>query len=148
MSDSLEQGFQLPSEQQAIRDRCFHPSGTFVEFPKEEIEQSIPARFEKIARKYPDRLAIKIGDRELTYDELNKAANRIAWAIFERCGEKTESIALLFDHGIEVVCAILGALKAGNPMSLLIFRFRFNDLHTLLARQSAAGLWPMSAGCT
>ena len=128
MSDSLEQGFQLPSEQQSIRDNCFHPSGTFVEFPKEEIEQSIPARFEKIARKYPDRLAIRIGDRELTYDELNKAANRIAWAILERCGEKTESIALLFDHGIDVVCAILGALKAGKSYVALDISFPLQRL--------------------
>jgi hypothetical protein len=31
-----------PSEQQGIWDKCFHPSGTFVPFPKEVIEQSIP----------------------------------------------------------------------------------------------------------
>ena len=42
----------LPPEQEAIRAKCFHPSGTFVEFLKEEIEQSIPERFEKIVRKY------------------------------------------------------------------------------------------------
>ena len=29
-------------------DNCFHPSGTFVEFPIEDVETSIPARFEKI----------------------------------------------------------------------------------------------------
>ena len=41
---------KLPPEQQAIRDGCFHPSGTFVEFPIEDVETSIPARFEKIVR--------------------------------------------------------------------------------------------------
>ena len=30
MIDSLKQGLQLPPEQQAIRDKCFHPSGAFV----------------------------------------------------------------------------------------------------------------------
>jgi hypothetical protein len=45
----------LPAEQQAIRAKCFHPSGSFVEFAKEESEQSIPRRFEKVARMYPDR---------------------------------------------------------------------------------------------
>jgi len=49
----------LPPEQQAIRARCFHPSGSFVEFRKEEVEQSVPSRFEQMVRKYPDRLAIK-----------------------------------------------------------------------------------------
>jgi hypothetical protein len=45
--------------QQAIRAKCFHPSGSFVEFGRVEIEQSVPARFGKIAAKYPKRLAIK-----------------------------------------------------------------------------------------
>jgi hypothetical protein len=49
----------LPPEQQAIRDKCFHPRGTVVEFPIEDIEISIPARFEKIVRMYPDNLAVK-----------------------------------------------------------------------------------------
>ena len=43
MSDSQRQSFQLPPEQQAIRDKCFHPSGTFVEFPIEDVETSISA---------------------------------------------------------------------------------------------------------
>ena len=30
----------LTLEQQAIRDKCFHPAGEFIEFNKEEIEQS------------------------------------------------------------------------------------------------------------
>jgi len=30
-----ERGANLPPEQEAIRAKCFHPSGTFVEFPKE-----------------------------------------------------------------------------------------------------------------
>ena len=27
----------LPPEQESIRAKCFHPSGTFTEFPKEDI---------------------------------------------------------------------------------------------------------------
>ena len=48
-----------PPEQQAIRAKCFHPTGTFIEFEKEEIEQSIPDRFEEQVSKYPNRLAVK-----------------------------------------------------------------------------------------
>ena len=73
MSDGIT---RLPAEQQALRAKCFHPSGVFVEFSKEEIEQSIPERFEKIARQYPNRLAVKVGERSFTYDELNRWANR------------------------------------------------------------------------
>jgi len=33
---------------------------------------------------YPDRLAVKDKDRSLTFDQLNRVANRIARAIIER----------------------------------------------------------------
>ena len=72
MSDSVSQNVKLPAQQQAIRDNCFHPSGAVVEFPIEEVEQSIADRFEKIVRMYPERVAIKMKDRSLTYESLNK----------------------------------------------------------------------------
>jgi len=80
----------------------------------EEIECSIPERFERIARLYSDQIAVKAGDRALTYAELNRYANRIAWAIIEKRGPGSEPIALLFDHGIDVIAALLGVLKAGK----------------------------------
>jgi hypothetical protein len=64
--------YSLPSEQEAIRARCFHPSGAFINFRAEDIEQSIPARFEKIGRSYPHHLAVKTND---PYSELNGEAN-------------------------------------------------------------------------
>jgi len=75
---------------------------------------SIPERFEKIVRLYPNNLAIKMGDQLLTYDELNQYANRIAHAILERRAPVSEPIALIFEHSIDVVAALLGVLKAGK----------------------------------
>jgi len=40
-----------------IRAKCFHRTGAFIEFSRDEIEQSIPQRFEKIVRQFPDRTA-------------------------------------------------------------------------------------------
>jgi len=77
MSDVSELIPELPPDQRAIRAKCFHPAGTFVEFEREELNQSIPAHFEKIVVQYPHRLAVKMGDRALTYRELNSAANRV-----------------------------------------------------------------------
>ena len=53
----------LPPEQEAIRAKCFHPSGTFVEFSKEDVETSIPALFEKIVRKHANLLGGENGGR-------------------------------------------------------------------------------------
>jgi amino acid adenylation domain-containing protein len=104
----------LPPEQQAIRAKCFHPSGSFVEFRKEEIEQSIPSRFEKIVAQYPDRIAVKTKNYTLTYDALNKMANRIARAIVVQRGEGEEPIALLLENDAAMITAILGVFKTGK----------------------------------
>ena len=85
-----------------------------MEFLEDEIEQSVPDRFETIVRRYPDRLAVKMGDRRLTYNELNRAANVIARALLSESGQAQEPIALLFEHGIDVIIAVLGVLKAGK----------------------------------
>ncbi len=74
MNELSKNRFELPPEQQAIRAKCFHPSGTFIEFPIEKVEQSIPERFEKIVRLYPRRMAIRIDGDGLNYDQLNCAA--------------------------------------------------------------------------
>ena len=102
----------IPLQQKAIHERCFHPSGNFVEFKKEAVEQSIPDRFEEQVRLYPDRLAVKSKDQELTYNQLNKAANRLAHTIIAERGEGPEPVAVLFEHGAQMVAALLGVLKA------------------------------------
>lgn len=97
----------LPPEQQAIRDRCFHPTGTFIDFKKEEIEQSIPDRFEQQVRLYPHRLAVKSRNHTLTYAELNEAANRVAGAVLARLGDGEEPVALLLEQGAPLITGIL-----------------------------------------
>ncbi len=114
MSEFITDSARLPPAQKAVRAKCFHPTGAFVEFKREEVEQSIPERFEKTVRKYPDRLAIKSGDQSLTYDELNQAANRIAHAILEKRGGSNQPVAILMEHGASVLVSVLGALKSGG----------------------------------
>ena len=100
--------------QQAIRAKCFHPSGTFVEFPEEDIQASIPARFEKVVRMYPDRTAVKTEAGQLTYDDLNKRANRLAHDLLARRESVPEPVALFLDHWDAFVVAHLAVLKAGK----------------------------------
>jgi non-ribosomal peptide synthetase component F len=75
MSELSRPSANLPPEQ-AIRDKSFHPTGTFVEFPLEDVETSIPARFEKVVRLYPDRVAVVTNGHVVTYGQLNGAATR------------------------------------------------------------------------
>jgi len=119
MSELKRHPAKLPPEQAAIRAKCFHPFGTFVEFPIEDVETSIPARFEKIVRKYPDRIAIKSGNQLLTYTELNAQANRIAHAIVDQQGDEAEPIAVLLESAMTLMAATIGVLKAGKFVALL-----------------------------
>ena len=114
MRKFLRTDIKLPPEQLAIRAKCFHPTGRFEEFTKEEVEQSIPERFEKIVKRYPDRIAIKERAQAVTYTELNERVNRIAHAILDRCGEGNLPVAILMEHGASVLVAILAVLKAGK----------------------------------
>jgi amino acid adenylation domain-containing protein len=101
-------------QQQSVQARCFHPSGTFVEFKKEEIEQSIPDRFEALVHRHPEKTAVQDSNRTLTYRELDTAANHIAQAILDEGREREEPVALLFQHEVMMIASILGALKAGK----------------------------------
>ncbi len=99
----------LPAERRKVV-----PANPFVRFERTEIEQSVCERFEKQVGKYPDRMAVKSKNCRLTYDELNRAANRVARAILAVCGEREEQIALLFEHGAGAVIGMMGVLKAGK----------------------------------
>ena len=105
---------KLVTNQEALRSKCYHPSGAFVEFPLTDVGASIPECFEKIVRKFPERLAVNDGDRAFTYEELNQAANRIAYSIVEQSATSERPIALLFEQGAFVIAAILGVLKTGR----------------------------------
>ena len=114
MIDFPKEGFSLPAEQLAIRAKCFHPTGEFIEFEIGEVEQSIPDRFEKIVRRFPNRVAVKTRNSTWTYDDLNQAANRMARAVLAVCREENESVAVLLEQGIDAIAALLGTLKAGK----------------------------------
>ena len=89
-----------------------NPNNAFIEFGDEELEQSIPERFEKQIEKYPDRLAVRWNGEELKYGELETAANRVSVAIVERIGPGNEPMGLLFDQCVSAVVSIIAALKA------------------------------------
>ena len=86
----------------------------FARFPREEMEQSITARFERQALLYPEQTAVADAESTIIYRDLNKLANRIARAILAVCGEGSEPVALLIGNGVPLVSAMLGVLKAGK----------------------------------
>ncbi len=114
MSDPPAPSAALPAEQHAIRARARHPSGAFVAFSKADTEQSIPARFAQMVARHGDRVAVRTPGETLTYEALNRRANRIAHAVLRERGSIQEPIALLLPTGAAMIAALLGILKAGK----------------------------------
>lgn len=94
--------------------RGVRPNNDFVEFPRQEIEQSISARFAAQVERYSDRVAIKTKNHVWSYVRLNSVVNKIAGAIVSSRGAGAERIALLFEHDAPMVAALLGSLQAGK----------------------------------
>jgi amino acid adenylation domain-containing protein len=119
MSNLLKACAELPLEQQTIRVKSPHQPATPNQFSVEDVETSIPARFEKIVQLYPDQIAVKTGSHAVTYSELNTMANRVAGAIVAERGHQPEPVGILLEKGIEQMAAMLGILKAGKFFILL-----------------------------
>ena len=100
------------STNRIIRVSALGPDNPFVPFTADEAEQTIVQRFEKTVRQHSDRIAVKLGDTVLTYDELNRQANRMSRALLAQGLPLDRPIAILMGHNIGPIIAILGALKA------------------------------------
>jgi amino acid adenylation domain-containing protein len=102
------------NERAVAQASLIRPHQVFTEFSKADVSLSIPARFEKQVEKYPHRVAINVVDRSVSYRELKQQADKIAMIILGLVGPGEDRIALLFDHGIEMIAGMLAVLKAGK----------------------------------
>lgn len=82
--------------------------------PPDVMNGSMCDLFEDVVRRHGDRVAVGDMGLNLSYDELNDAANRIAQRILDLRGDKSEGIAFLLENGAPGLAAILGILKAGK----------------------------------
>jgi acyl-CoA synthetase (AMP-forming)/AMP-acid ligase II len=57
---------------------------------------------------------VNSGPDVLTYEALNRYANRVATSILAAVGPAPEPVVLLVEQGAALVAAILGTLKAGK----------------------------------
>ena len=117
----------------ALEDLAQNPEGVIVKealLPEEErnklrygfnetkawypMEKTLQQVFEEQTAKTPARTAAVFEGAELTYQELNRRANRLAVILREK-GVKADSIvALMLKRSLTMITGILGILKAGG----------------------------------
>jgi amino acid adenylation domain-containing protein len=95
-------------DQNGLADRRFEP------FPCSALESSIVERFNTIARRFPDRLAVSDCARRLTYADLATVVDRIAAAVISAVGDRPGPVAILLDRHVFFPAAMLGVLAAGR----------------------------------
>lgn len=88
-------------------------------FDDRDFEGGIPRRFERVVECFGPRIALIDEQDQLTYAELNAAANRLAHWLLLHCNQVDEPIALYFGHHLAAVIAVVGVLKAGKTYCAL-----------------------------
>jgi amino acid adenylation domain-containing protein len=83
-------------------------------FGMEALQFSLVDRFEQIAARFPDQIAVRSAGQSLTYQGLNRAANRLADVIMQARGTQSEPVAFILDHDAPAIIAMLGIMKAGK----------------------------------
>ncbi|MER5772642.1 condensation domain-containing protein, partial [Streptomyces sp. NPDC001985] len=77
------------------------PSGSFVEL------------FEAQVVRTPDAVAVVGGDREWSYAELQRAADRVACGLVARGVGRGDYVGVVMDRSVDLVAVLLGVSKAG-----------------------------------
>ncbi|MDD4965741.1 non-ribosomal peptide synthetase [Halothiobacillus sp.] len=90
------------------------PQTPFDPFLYEEVNQTIPQLFARRAARNRDGLAVRTRTEILTYGELALRAEWIAADLVAQLGVDHGHVALLFEHGADMVCGVLGALSGGK----------------------------------
>ena len=118
--------------------------------------QCIHHLFEYHAEHTPDLIAVVRNDVALTYGELNRRANQLAYHLQHKGIGPDSLVGLYFERSVELIISVLGVLKAGGayvPLSLAAPMERhkkiFQDAQfvVLLTQSYLAERWPSSTAC-
>jgi amino acid adenylation domain-containing protein len=93
-------------------------------------------KFEDQVERTPGNIAVKTPGKTYTYSQLNRYANEIAALISGAAAGDT--VGLFFDHGVHMIAAILGALKAGKTYVPLPVYYPENRLSYMLSDSESA----------
>ena len=89
----------------------------------------------------PDRTAVIVGDRSVSFGELDGLADRLAAGLHEQGVQRGDRVAIMLPNGIDAVVAIEGALRAGAAIMPINPTAKHDRVSDLLQRSEAAMLF-------
>src|SRR5438445_3423121 len=84
-------------------------------------EITLHDRLREVARELGEKTALRMGDRAVSYRELDAMSDRLAGALAKRGVRKGDRVTLFIPNSVEFVVAFYGTLKAGgvvNPINI------------------------------
>ena len=78
--------FELPKLSPQTH-QSIEPANEYTPIKREEVDQLLNVRFEKMVKQVPGNIAVESSNRALTYEELNKQANRLGRLILKNEAE-------------------------------------------------------------
>jgi fengycin family lipopeptide synthetase D len=95
-------------------------------------EKNISMIFEEQVQKTPDNIAVVYEDKSITYDELNKRANRLSNALRQRGVMPGAIVGIMMERSMEIVIAIIAIIKSGGAYMPIDPRFPKERIRYLL----------------
>ncbi|OTA16216.1 Amino acid adenylation [Xenorhabdus vietnamensis] len=86
-------------------------NATKADFPQDVLIHQL---FETEATCHPADIAVVCGEQSLSYDELNRRANRLAHHLIALGVRPDDRVAMCVERSLEMVIGLLGILKAGG----------------------------------
>ena len=116
-------------------------NNTQVLYPQ---DKTLNVLFEEQVLRKPDSIALVLGDKQLTYRELNEKANSIA-GMLQGKGIKSGSIVgLVADESFEMIIGIIGILKSGAAYVPVDLSFPADRINYIFIDSGADVLLTMS----
>jgi non-ribosomal peptide synthetase component F len=93
------------------REQLLYGWNTTKEYGRAECVHEL---FEEQVRRTPKAVAVECGSEGLTYQELNRRANRVGHYLRQLGVKPEERVAICVERGVGMVVGLLGILKAGG----------------------------------
>jgi amino acid adenylation domain-containing protein len=119
-------------------------NNTRADYPR---EATIVNLFEEQAVRHPDKTAVSSGGSSVTYDQLNRRANRLAHYLSGRGMKQKMLMGVCQERGIDMLISVLGVMKAGCayvpidsgfPVQRIAMMIEDSGLHALLTTSDLA----------
>ncbi|QLF91733.1 non-ribosomal peptide synthase/polyketide synthase [Pseudomonas sp. ABC1] len=136
-----------PEEQQQIIYDWNHSEASY------SGDQCIHQLIEAQVKKTPDAVAVVFGDKELTYQELNKKSNQLAHKLLELGVGPDVLVGIAVERSLEMVISLLAILKAGGayvpldpeyPQDRLSYMLEDSGIQLLLTQSHLQEQLPIS----